>query len=72
MTMSLFQFGTYEKHAQTVMHCYVTVGSHSVDHKYYNLVQCNDVGVLKQCAASIFRIGMENVFYSADWHNAFL
>ena len=27
------------------------------------------MGVVKLRAASIFRIGMENVFYPEDWHN---
>jgi hypothetical protein len=41
----------YEKHTQTVMYGYETGDSHSVDHKYYNLVGCNDVGVTKRRAA---------------------
>jgi hypothetical protein len=72
ITMYPFQYSTYEKQTQTVMCCYETVGSHSVYHKYYNPVERNDVGVEKWRVASIFRIGMENVFYPEDWHNAFL
>lgn len=48
------------------MYCYETVGSCSVDHKDYSLVECNGVGVVKRCAASIFRIGMENILYPED------
>ena len=60
MIMSLFQYSTYEKHTQTVMYCYVMrLCSHSVDHKYYNVVECHDLGVVKRRAASVFRIGME-------------
>ena len=54
------------------MYCYETVVSHSIDHKYYNLAECNGVGVIRRCAASIFMIGMENIFYTEDWHDAFL
>jgi hypothetical protein len=55
------------------MYCYVMrLCSHSADHKYYNVVECHDLGVVKRRAASVFSIGMENVLYPEDWHNAVL